>query len=62
MKCSLRGIVIVALAGLLLACGQKGPLVLPDAPKHKRGAPAQPAPAPAPAPPNTAAPDPSPQT
>jgi predicted small lipoprotein YifL len=60
MKCSLRGIMVVALAGLLLACGQKGPLVLPDAPKHKRGAPAQPAPAPAA--PNTAAPDPSPQT
>jgi predicted small lipoprotein YifL len=36
MKSLQRGTVIVALGGLLLACGQKGPLVLPDAPKHKR--------------------------
>jgi predicted small lipoprotein YifL len=36
---------IIALAGLVLACGQKGPLVLPDAPKHKRSAPAKPGPA-----------------
>jgi predicted small lipoprotein YifL len=39
MKCLQRGTVIVALGGLLLACGQKGPLVLPDAPKHKRSVP-----------------------
>jgi predicted small lipoprotein YifL len=38
----------VCLAGALLACGQKGPLVMPDAQKHKRtiptlpGAPAKP--------------------
>lgn len=28
----------------LLGCGQKGPLVLPDAPKHKRTIPALPQP------------------
>jgi predicted small lipoprotein YifL len=39
MKCLQRGTIIVALGGLLLACGQKGPLVLPDAPKHKRTVP-----------------------
>ncbi|HWY94798.1 MAG TPA: lipoprotein [Steroidobacteraceae bacterium] len=26
----------VCLAGLVVACGQKGPLVLPDTPKHKK--------------------------
>jgi predicted small lipoprotein YifL len=43
-------------AGMLVGCGQKGPLVLPDAPKHKKvRAPAAPAPAkpPATAPPAT---------
>jgi predicted small lipoprotein YifL len=39
MTCLQRGTIIVALGGLLLACGQKGPLVLPDAPKHKRTVP-----------------------
>jgi predicted small lipoprotein YifL len=39
MKCLQRGTIIVALGGLLLACGQKGPLLLPDAPKHKRTVP-----------------------
>jgi predicted small lipoprotein YifL len=68
MKCLQRGTIIVALGGLLLACGQKGPLVLPDAPKHKRtvpplaspvkpigsGAPSAPNPASAPSAPATA--------
>jgi predicted small lipoprotein YifL len=41
-------ILSICLAGALLACGQKGPLVMPDAQKHKRtiptlpGAPAKP--------------------
>ncbi|MHB8475095.1 MAG: LPS translocon maturation chaperone LptM [Steroidobacteraceae bacterium] len=40
---------LLCLAGILTGCGQKGPLVQPDAPKHKRttkpaAAPAQPAP------------------
>jgi predicted small lipoprotein YifL len=29
----------LCVAGMLVACGQKGPLVHPDAPKHKRVAP-----------------------
>jgi predicted small lipoprotein YifL len=40
----------LCLAGMLAGCGQKGPLVQPDAPKHKKttstpaaAAPAQPA-------------------
>src|SRR5450631_1566436 len=39
----------VCVAGSMLGCGQKGPLVMPDAQKHKRtvpsipGAPAKPA-------------------
>jgi len=28
--------VLICLAGAMLGCGQKGPLVMPDAPKHKR--------------------------
>jgi predicted small lipoprotein YifL len=32
----------VCLAGALLACGQKGPLVMPDAQKHKRTIPTLP--------------------
>ncbi|HEY4444534.1 MAG TPA: lipoprotein [Steroidobacteraceae bacterium] len=35
----------VCLAGLVVACGQKGPLVLPDAPKHKKAVPSPRAPA-----------------
>jgi predicted small lipoprotein YifL len=40
---------LLCLAGVALGCGQKGPLVMPDAQKHKRtlptipGAPAKPA-------------------
>ena len=34
-----RLLVIVWLAGGMLACGQKGPLVMPDAQKHKRTIP-----------------------
>jgi len=37
--------VFICLAGLLSGCGQKGPLVMPDAQKHKRSIPAPPAPA-----------------
>ncbi|HEY2145318.1 MAG TPA: lipoprotein [Steroidobacteraceae bacterium] len=51
--------VLICLTGAMLGCGQKGPLVLPDAvPKHKRVIPAPPAvkPAPAPATPAPAAP------
>ncbi|GAC1502961.1 MAG: hypothetical protein NVS1B6_09970 [Steroidobacteraceae bacterium] len=29
----------ICLAGTLVACGQKGPLLLPDSPKHKKVAP-----------------------
>ncbi|HSZ10283.1 MAG TPA: lipoprotein [Steroidobacteraceae bacterium] len=32
----------ICLAGALLACGQKGPLVMPDAQKHKRTIPTLP--------------------
>jgi predicted small lipoprotein YifL len=41
-------LLLVCLAGVALGCGQKGPLVMPDAQKHKRtiptvpGAPAKP--------------------
>jgi predicted small lipoprotein YifL len=35
--------VFIFLAGLLSGCGQKGPLVMPDAQKHKRSIPAPPA-------------------
>ena len=38
----------LCLAGILLGCGQKGPLVQPDTPKHKKAAPSPPAAAPAP--------------
>jgi predicted small lipoprotein YifL len=46
-------VVLIGVAGMLLACGQKGPLVLPDAvhPHKKIGAPKQPAAAPAKTPP-----------
>jgi hypothetical protein len=49
----------VCCAGMLVGCGQKGPLVLPDAPKHKKALPpAAPPPAtpPAATPPTTAPP------
>jgi predicted small lipoprotein YifL len=42
-------LLLIGLAGAVLGCGQKGPLVMPDAQKHKRtiptlpGAPAKPA-------------------
>jgi predicted small lipoprotein YifL len=32
--------VLVCLAGMVVGCGQKGPLVLPDTPKHKKVVPA----------------------
>jgi predicted small lipoprotein YifL len=62
---------IVSLTAVLLACGQKGPLVLPDKQKPKRAIPstakpaARPAPSPAPADPAPADPapaDPAPST
>jgi predicted small lipoprotein YifL len=52
----------VALTGTLFACGQKGPLVLPDAqrPHKKIGIPKTPAaPAPQPATPQAATPQPT---
>jgi predicted small lipoprotein YifL len=63
MKCLVRTGLIVYVAGTLLACGQKGPLVLPDAAaKRKHTLPTLPAPGgskntehgPAPAPGNPA--------
>ena len=39
----------LCLAGILAGCGQKGPLVLPDAPKHKKTTPTRPNAAPRPA-------------
>jgi predicted small lipoprotein YifL len=47
----------LCLAGILLGCGQKGPLVQPDTPKHKKAAPSPPAAA-APARPASGAPAP----
>jgi len=35
--------VLICVAGVLFGCGQKGPLVMPDAQKHKRSIPAPPA-------------------
>jgi predicted small lipoprotein YifL len=35
-------LVVMLLGACLLGCGQKGPLMLPDAPKHKRSVPALP--------------------
>ncbi len=35
-------LVLICLAGGVLGCGQKGPLVMPDAQKHKRSIPAAP--------------------
>jgi len=52
--------VFICLAGVLCACGQKGPLVLPDAQKHKRTIPAPPTAAPEPAVPGASAPTDSP--
>jgi len=62
-------LMVIVCAGALLACGQKGPLVMPDAQKHKRTIPslpgtAKPAPsgggATSPAPPAPASPAPAP--
>ncbi len=44
----------ILIAALIGGCGQKGPLVLPDAPKHKKVAPSPRAPA---ATPSASAPD-----
>jgi len=61
-------LMVIVCAGALLACGQKGPLVMPDAQKHKRTIPslpgtAKPAPsgggATSPAPPAPASPAPA---
>lgn len=38
--------VFACLAGMVIGCGQKGPLVLPDTPKHKKVVPAPRTPAP----------------
>jgi predicted small lipoprotein YifL len=35
----------LCLAGVVVGCGQKGPLVLPDTPKHKKVVPGPHAPA-----------------
>jgi predicted small lipoprotein YifL len=35
----------LCLAGMVVGCGQKGPLVLPDTPKHKKVMPGPRAPA-----------------
>jgi len=43
MKCSLRAGLIVCAFIALCACGQKGPLVLPDAVKRKHNIPVLPA-------------------
>jgi predicted small lipoprotein YifL len=70
MKCLAHVTVLAIVSAELVGCGQKGPLVLPDAqPKHKRSlplfSPAKPkqqgnAPAPAEASPATASPPPAP--
>jgi predicted small lipoprotein YifL len=61
-----RLLTIVSLTAVLLACGQKGPLVLPDKQKPKRAIPstAKPAtkPAPSAAPADPAPADPAPST
>jgi len=60
--------IAVCLAGLVVGCGQKGPLMLPDSPKHKKTVssprtptpPAPTAPAPtSPAPPASESPAPA---
>jgi predicted small lipoprotein YifL len=43
----------ICVAAMVIGCGQKGPLVLPDAPKHKKTIPRTTAPTPAPASPGT---------
>lgn len=48
MSC-LRGMLVITVCGLLGACGQKGALIMPDAPRSAVPA-ATPAPAAAPAP------------
>jgi predicted small lipoprotein YifL len=60
---TLRLMMLVSLTGAVLGCGQKGPLVLPDAqhPRKQIGVSRPPAAKPAPAPaPATPAPAPSP--
>jgi predicted small lipoprotein YifL len=48
-------------AGMIVGCGQKGPLVLPDAPKHKKVMVPSPRSTPSPAPaPGNATPGPTP--
>jgi predicted small lipoprotein YifL len=47
----------LCLAGLVAACGQKGPLVHPDAPKHKKAMPSPRTPVPATTAPETKASD-----
>jgi predicted small lipoprotein YifL len=42
--------ILVGLTAFVAGCGQKGPLVLPDTPKHKKVAPATPTGAPTPPP------------
>ncbi|HTC39242.1 MAG TPA: lipoprotein, partial [Steroidobacteraceae bacterium] len=42
-------LLLVCLAGGVLGCGQKGPLVMPDAQKHKRTIPTLPGAKPKPA-------------
>jgi predicted small lipoprotein YifL len=56
---NVRLLVAVAVAGTLLSCGQKGPLVLPDAQHpHKKIGVGKPPAAPAPAAPSRGAPSP----
>jgi predicted small lipoprotein YifL len=52
-----RLLTIVSLTAVLLACGQKGPLVLPDKQKPKRAIPSAAKPVAKPTPPNS--PDPA---
>jgi len=59
----MRLMAAVCVAAIVVGCGQKGPLVLPDAPKHKKvmakphpAATTAPAPTPAPAASGDAAP------
>ena len=52
--------IVLCLAGIVAGCGQKGPLVHPDTPKHKKVAPT-PRTAPAPSTPAPSAPDATPK-
>jgi predicted small lipoprotein YifL len=53
-----RLLIPICIAGLIAGCGQKGPLVHPDAPKHKKVVPAPRSPAADPAKPTDAPPKP----